>query len=144
MTLWILARGTVRRAKGRRVKAWICFLFLCGALIFSFSLAPAGEIKYDTAGRRDPFVPLVGPDGVMSFRTKSADFIVEGIIYDPSGDSMVIVNGEVVRPGDYVRGASVVSIFRDRVILLQEDEEKIIWLREEIVEEGTTQHEKKR
>jgi len=101
-----------------------------------FPLVFGAEIRYDSAGRRDPFVPLVGPDGLIMKKSARADFVIEGIIFDSEGGSMVIVNGKVYRPGDTVDGAIIVQIYQDRVLLAQEEEQKTVWLREEIAEEG--------
>ena len=102
-----------------------------------FSLAFAAEISYDSAGRRDPFIPLIGPNGVLTQRAAAqSDLKIEGIIYDPPQGSLVLVNGEFYKQGDVIGDAIVISIFQDRVILSQSDEEKTIWIREEVTSEG--------
>lgn len=94
----------------------------------------AVEIQYDAGERRDPFTPLIGPDGILSLKggsRKSSEFEIEGIMVDSGGDSAVIIGGEVYRAGETINDALIVQIFRDRILLAQEDEEKTIWLREE-------------
>ena len=108
-----------------------------GILLISSSVL-AEEIRYDSGGRRDPFIPLVTPEGVVDAKKFSAkDLRIEGIIYDPNGGSMVLINGEFYKQGENVNGANVITIFRDRVVLSQSDEEKTLWIREEIVDEAT-------
>lgn len=109
----------------------------CG-LLFWLLLSPIGraeEIRYDTGSRRDPFFPLVDADGVIRKGISASGLLVEGIIFDPIEGSMALINGELYKEGDHVGGANVIRIFHDRVIFSQDDEEKTIWIREEIVEE---------
>ncbi len=78
-------------------------------------------------------IPLIGPGGEIKKGFNASGLNIEGIIFDPSSGSLVLINGEFYREGDTVSGANVITIFRDRVVLAQDDEEKIIWIREEIV-----------
>jgi hypothetical protein len=102
-----------------------------------FSLAFADEIRYDSGNRRDPFVPLVGPGGSVIVKFNPGDLNIEGIIFDPKGSgSLVLVNGEFYKEGQTVNKATIMSIFKDRVILRQDDEEKVLWIRDEVVGSG--------
>lgn len=97
----------------------------------------AEPIRYDSGGRKDPFVPLVSAEGVVNEkRFDASDIRVEGIVFDPNGGSMVLINNEFFKEGDHVNGANIITIFRDRVILSQSDEEKTLWIREEVVSSG--------
>jgi len=49
--------------------------------------------------------------------------------------SLVLINGEFYRNGELVKGAEVIQILNDRVVLMQDDEEKILWLIEDNGEE---------
>lgn len=94
----------------------------------------AEEIRYDSKGRRDPFAPLVGPDGkIIRNNLDMADFKIEGVIFDPQGGSMVLIDGEFYKEGDNLNGLNIISIMKDRVILAQSKQEKTIWLRDEVV-----------
>jgi hypothetical protein len=116
-------------------------LIIC---LFSSSVM-AESVRYDRGDRRDPFIPLIGPEGVVDAKKfNAADVNIEGIIYDPRGESMVLINGEFYKEGDSVKNASVISIFQDRVILGQSDEQKTIWIREEIVTNGERKDESKK
>lgn len=122
--------------------ALLCFLSVfasSGVLLNVCYAMEAPEIKYNAGERRDPFTPLIGPDGQLSLtRSKSStDIQIEGIILDSQGDSVVIIGEDVYRAGDTVKGANIVQIFRDRILLVQEDEEKTIWLREELARAET-------
>lgn len=105
-----------------------CFLYF-----YEVSSVYADEITYNSGGRRDPFVALVGPNGIIMKKMHAADVTIEGIIYDPSKGSMALINGELYKKGDTVKGSTIKEIFKDKVILIQDDEEKTILLREELV-----------
>lgn len=115
---------------------WAVFLFMLLNSGF-FSLAFADEIRYDSGNRRDPFLPLVGPGGMVLQKFNPGDLNIEGIIFDPRGSgSLVLVNGEFYKEGQTVNKATIMSIFKDRVIFRQDDEEKVLWIRDEVVGSG--------
>ena len=117
--------------------------FLLFFFVFTASVL-AEDIRYDKGDRRDPLMPLVGPNGVvLTDKFDSTDLKVEGIIYDPNSESLVLINGEFYKEGDHVNGANVITIFPDRVILEQSDEKKTIWIREEVPTQGEVPDEKK-
>ena len=112
--------------------------------LFSSSVI-AEEIRYDRGDRRDPFIPLVGPGGVVNVsKLGSKDISIEGIVYDPNGGSMVLINGEFYKEGDSVKGANVISIFHDHVILNQDKEDQTFWIREETVSDTAKVVQKKK
>lgn len=120
----------------RRASAPRCIL-LTGILLLSahfFFIVIADEIRYDSGGRRDPFIPLIGEGGAIRKGLDPKGLVVEGIIIDPNEGSMALINGELYKEGDHVQNANLIHIFHDRVILAQEDEEKTLWIREEIAE----------
>jgi hypothetical protein len=96
----------------------------------------ADEIIYDSGGRRNPFIPLIGAgaESKSSPQVKTSDLIVDGIVYDPSGGSIAIIKGESYREGSQINNITIVSILKDRVILKQNDAEKVLWIREEVVD----------
>ncbi len=113
-----------------RSLAFLFFFYNCASVL-------GQEIRYDSAGKADPFIPLVSEDGIVAApKFDPSDIHIEGIIFDPNGGSMVLINGEFYKEGDSVAGANLISIFRDRVIMSKADEEKTLWIREEIVTSG--------
>ncbi len=104
-------------------------------LLFSmiFPIALAEEIRYDSAGRRDPFVPLTGLEALREGRGDSLS--IEGIVYDPNGSSYAVIGGEAYKEGEEIDGVKLVRILPDRVVFLQGNQEVVSWLREEIVQE---------
>ena len=97
-----------------------------------FSVAAAQEIRYDKGQRRDPFVPPINRFQETE-GSRSDALSVEGIVYDPKGGSYAVVGGEIYREGESVDGTKVLKILADCVIFLQENEEVVIWLRQEMV-----------
>lgn len=116
-------------------------LFFAGLLALlinlTFGLAFAENLQYDSGQKRDPMVPLIGPDGMISKKAVRSDLNIEGIIVDTMGDSVALINGDVYKAGDRIGEAVVVQILKDRVLLSQDDEERVVWLREEIIKKET-------
>ncbi len=107
----------------------IRFIIIWFMISVSFSLAMVlfayAEIVYNNNGSRDPFIPLVTPDGrlvSLEASDSNATIVLEGISYDKEKDSYVIINSEVLTIGDHVLGCTVFKIYEDRVILLQDKE----------------------
>ncbi|MBN1914063.1 MAG: hypothetical protein JW788_06660 [Candidatus Omnitrophica bacterium] len=94
---------------------WFCLLLFTFCL-FCFA---HGGFKYDSRGRRNPFIALVTQDGrLLKLDEDQSDkgLFLEGIIYDGRGFSYAIVNGEVVKADETVAGYKVLRIQRDKVI----------------------------
>lgn len=103
----------------------------------SLSLMAAEEkdqtFVYDSKGRRDPFLPLVSPEGYLINAepySDASEVKVEGIIYDPRGNSFAIINTQVVKAGDKIGAFDVLSIEKNKVILLKDTEKFEIELKE--------------
>lgn len=85
------------------------------------------EFAYDSKGKRNPFIPLVTPEGRLlkldkQDTTSSGGLAIEGIIYDKLGRSFAIVNTEVVGIGDIVGDYQVLKIFENKVIFIKDGE----------------------
>lgn len=116
--------------KNRFLFAHLLF-FLC----LSSALFAQEEFKYDAKGKRNPFIPLVTPDGrflKLEQEEGAETLLLEGIIYDKQGLSYAVINGEVVRIGDKVGDYQVLKIEERKVILIKEGE----ILERELKEEG--------
>lgn len=86
-------------------------VFTAGIIAVLFFLAAAPYLmcegfKYESYGKRDPFVPLVGgsrPAIVKLEDITSADDVkVEGTAIGANGKKVAILNGEVLKEGDKV------------------------------------------
>jgi hypothetical protein len=107
------------------------------ALVFnnlSLSSFAGEEFVYNSQGRRDPFTPLITPDGriiQLEGKADNKEVMLEGIIYDKHGLSYAVINGEVVKIGDTVSGHQVLKIYKDRVVFIKEGQIKEVELKEE-------------
>lgn len=94
----------------------------------SLVLANGEDFVYDDHGKRDPFWKLVSPNGaILSYETDLlfSDLTLEGIIYDPSGNSLAIINGIVVeRDGKF--GLYTIDKIDDRRVILQKGQESFV------------------
>ncbi len=84
-----------------------------------------GEFVYDAKGKRNPFIPLVTPEGRLLKLDKqeavsSGGLAIEGIIYDKLGRSFAIVNSTVVGIGDTVGDYQVLKIHENKVIFIKD------------------------
>ena len=121
------------KKRNRQARLWIMAVVL---MTCSQRSILADEITYDSHNRRDPFAPLIGPDGVSRVSFDTHDFLIEGIIHDPTAESLVLINGEFYKEGETVGDAVVLQILKDRVILKQDGEEKTLWIVEETEKGG--------
>ena len=97
-------------------------ILLAGLLIFSLSFAE-GQFVYDSKLRRDPFIPLVTPDGRilnLDRQENASDLTLEGIIFDPQGSSYAIINGEVAKAGSNIGNCEIVRIEKNKVFFAKD------------------------
>ena len=122
------------------------FLFYT-AFIFIPSLiaddAATPLVKYESGERRDPFTPLIGPGGMVLQEFNPNDLKVEGIIYDPLKGSLALINGEFYKKGDVLKEITITKILKDRVVVTKDNEEKVLWIRDESEQQGELSHETK-
>lgn len=113
----------------------ILFTVLTVLIICLSVYAAPGGFVYDSKGNRDPFVPLVTKGGIYVGSWQTNDLAEEitlgGIIYDPAGGSMAIINGTIVKEGDRLLNLKVLKIEKNRIIFLKGDKELIIKLNED-------------
>ncbi len=119
-----------------RVLKYTSLLFLSVFIVTTAVVAEAQEqqkYSYKNQDKRDPFIPLVSPSGyLLNFETdKASSLSLEGILYDPSGDSIAIINGELLRVGDSIGTAVVVKIEPNIVTVLKDNEKLELELRRE-------------
>jgi len=87
-----------------------------------FSLVFAEEFRYDSHGKRDPFsLPKSGVKKKIVARSSGSltSLRLEGVVVDPGGQSLAIVNGEMVSEGDKIGDLiTVYKIYRSGVDFL--------------------------
>jgi hypothetical protein len=91
---------------------------LCFGIIFCESAQ--AEKLYVAKGKRDPFVPLVNSGSKIGTAAGLAavesveEIVIEGLMFDSSPkNSVVVVNGSVLREGDEVGNVKLLKIRPD-------------------------------
>ena len=111
----------------------IFLLNLFCVLAYGFSFAQ-GDFIYDAKGERNPFMPLVTPEGrfiKIKPRSITEGLELEGIIYDKISMSYAIVNGLVVKVGDFVGDYQVLKIEEKKVVFIKEGQPFEVELKKE-------------
>jgi len=86
-----------------------------------------------TGEKRDPFVPLVKDGQILSLlsktpRVSSVPLTLGGILWDPAGQSIALINETEVRVGDTIYDYRVAEIRQDAVVLVQGDQSVVLQL----------------
>ena len=79
---------------------------------------PGAQGEYQAKGRRDPLVALLTPKGQRvqppgldeESDTGVQHLVLQGIVFDPQGDSFSVINGKVVRANDEIDGMKILKI----------------------------------
>jgi len=124
-----LSRSTGNRLTGNRLTIPVLSFLTLFSLLFA-----QDEFKYDAKGKRDPFIPLVTPDGrflKLEKEESESGLLLEGIIYDEHGSSCALVNGEVVRVSDKAGDYQVLKIEKNKVIFVKDAQITEVELKEE-------------
>ena len=105
-----------------------------GALRAADEAAPktTEQTVYDPGGHRDPFVPLVRDGrlvGVAKPGGMTADRpVLYGILWDPDGRSIALINEMETKVGDTVAGYRVSEIRKDAVVLTNGGEPLVLMI----------------
>ncbi|MDD5006066.1 MAG: general secretion pathway protein GspB [Candidatus Omnitrophica bacterium] len=100
------------------------FLFITFLIIVD-SIAQEKVVKYDSGNKRNPFIPIVTNDGQLlnvQNDENDIDLNLEGIAYDKNGQSMAIINGEVLRKNDAIGSVKIIEIRKDSVVCTRDGE----------------------
>ena len=99
------------------------------------SSADAENFGYNSHGRRDPYVSLVGPEKPtltkLSDITSVEDIRLEGIVSGSKGNMVAMMNGEIVKVNDKIGDIVVKSITKAGVTLTVGGKEYQVKLPEE-------------
>ena len=125
-------------------------LLLILSLIAILPIIKAVQAKevftYDSKGKRDPFVPLIGEAYVLSEveELELSELILEGIIYDPKDVSYVLINGKTLEVAHIIGGFKIIRIFHDGVVVEKNGNQNTLKLKlKESEVGGTTKTSKK-
>lgn len=106
----------------------VCVVFFL--VSYDGVLAAVETLKYNSHGRRDPFVPLIGKDRTSGAKladiTSAEDIKLQGIVTLQTGSKGAILNGEIVKEGDVFGQIAIKKISEDSVLIrLGQNEFKI-------------------
>ena len=107
----------------------ICIAILLLFLVFSDSAEVAQNVlllRYESKDKKDPFIPVVTNDGQLLMKIQSEekdiDLNLEGIIYESKGQSMAIINGEILKVDDSIGNVKIVEIRKDSIVYSKDGE----------------------
>ncbi|MCG2711541.1 MAG: hypothetical protein L6416_04355 [Candidatus Omnitrophica bacterium] len=110
----------------------LAFSLLC-TVAAAGAWASVRDFTYEDKGNRDPFISLVTQDGRILPGAKTAsdseNIELEGIIWDPRGNSMAIINGKLVKEKERIMDMQVLIIKKASVILQKEGKVMVINLK---------------
>ncbi|OGX41266.1 MAG: hypothetical protein A3C53_00950 [Omnitrophica WOR_2 bacterium RIFCSPHIGHO2_02_FULL_68_15] len=97
---------------------------------------------YDAKGRRDPFVPVVTMAGTrreppptdVAAGPRGAP-VLEGIVHDPNGRSLAVINGTVWQAGEMRDDVEVMAIGPSSVVIRRRGAQETLQLPVPAVEE---------
>lgn len=99
------------------------------------------EYKYEAGERRDPFIPLIMSQQRISLGLEAVETVddvkFEGVIFDPSGSSIAVLNGEIVKEGEKIHNVEIVKIYDNSITVKIYDKVHTIGL----IKEGGEQFE---
>ena len=112
-------------------------IFGLGIFFLSYfsPVSAQSEFIYDAKNKRNPFIPLVTPDGRLlkleNEEGQTPGLSLEGVIYDNYGVSYALVNGEPVKVGDMAGEYQVLKIEKRKVTFVKEGQTLEIELKKE-------------
>lgn len=116
---------------------WIVVLLSVISAVFflAANFVNPQDIRYDSKGRRDPFVPLIGPDKTVVTSLDDImsidDVRLEGIAVGAQGKKVAMINGEMLKEGERVGNFEIKAITKSAVSLIISGKEYNLRLPEE-------------
>ena len=101
-------------------------VWVVSAVTFAATAEEPAVSSYDSKGKRDPFVALVhegrfvGGGGTLASASQPSDLQLAGILWDPSGRSIALINDAEVTIGGMIGDYQVVEIQQDTVTVMRE------------------------
>lgn len=111
---------------------------------------PQEHPTYDAKRRRDPFTPLVregrlvgasSADASAAVIVSSSTLVLAGILWDPAGRSVALVNETEVKVGDLIGEYRVIEIRPDAVVLDRDGKQHVLHMTYEGSSKGHSQPE---
>lgn len=113
----------------------IAGLFFLALTILLTSSAYNESFRYETRGKRDPFVPLIGSGKVVSAELEDIlsieDVHLEGMATATKGNKIVMINGQMLKENEKVGNLVIKHIGNKVVMILLDGKEYKLSLSEE-------------
>lgn len=117
------------------VYTFILMAYLCVYALYGHCANVTDSLfSYDSKGKRDPFIPLVGQersvDAGLETITSPEDLKLEGIATVAGGRQIAIINGQMVKEKDKFGSLLIKKILRKSVEISIEDRNYTLILQE--------------
>lgn len=103
----------------RFLSLFIFFLMLSYPLFFSIALAE--EFRYDSHAKRDPFSIAKSTKITVDDSKSKVDIKLEGVVLDPGGKSVAVINGDMVAAGDKIGDSILVKKITKQGVEVEQD-----------------------
>lgn len=108
-------------------------ILLALGVLTSLAWSSSAQDKYNSFGKRDPFVPLMGVTEVQSRGGLAGIFAVDdvtlqGIVTAPDGTKSAIINGEVINEDQRVGSLYIESIGKNEIVIKINEERHVVKL----------------
>lgn len=114
----------------------LTLIVIVGLVLFGSLLAQAADkgkevsdaapdFVYEDHDKRDPLWKLIGPRGsILSYDkdVQATDLLLEGVMAEPGGESVAIINGNIVKVGDKI-GLFVITNIQTNEVTLEKGQE---------------------
>jgi len=131
----ILRQGCPGHFRSQNWPALCRYMVLAAAFMLwggQIGLASVDQIVYDSGNRRNPFVPLIGAHIKKSEIVPIDEVMkIEGIVFDPHGGSIVLIEGQEYRLGDAYQDSVITDIQKDKVVFSQNNKKYAVSLQDE-------------
>jgi hypothetical protein len=110
-------------------------ILLVAMIVIVNAMPQESQLLYDSANKRDPFTPYLTSDGqLINIQQEGEDIKLnlEGIIYDKQGQSMAIINGEVLKKDDKIGNIQLIEIKRDSIVYSKDGEVFTLYSKKEV------------
>ncbi len=107
-------------------RLFVFFIICVCSFRLLLSFAETEGPAYQSAGKRDPFIPYVTNDGQLinmgGSDKKEFALNLEGIIYEDGGESLVIINGEILKQNDTIGDIKIIEIRKESIVYMKNGE----------------------
>ena len=99
---------------------------LLGTITFFSIIHAEDSFVYQSHGRRDPFVPLVGASATVTDSLEDVmsidDIRLQGLATDSSGKRAAILNGEMIKKGQTIGRVTVKEILEEKIVIMIDED----------------------